>query len=384
MSSAIQQHTPEWFEAKKSRVGASEIAGLVYHYCQDELKELGISFEPYNTALQTYCKIKFGVELPFPEILSKWGLGMEPYIFQRFKHLLVTETTLETVNNEDPELTYKYPKKHYSILAEQTKDFVIKDDLVACSPDGYLEISEGETIRDFDNQVTINKSWGRGVLEMKTASFSQRAEFKDGFKWPYIFQMQYQMMTCDINYGVGAVLLPKNIWENEDFQKGYILGMFKAYDEGNIIGAIAEGYGFGKRLEVQMESIFDLKYFVYAKKPALIDLIKLALERFRNHLENNILPNPYKGEKQTLIANEKQILAMIHPQRFGEIAANEEQEALLNDMMFLQAEKKKIETEESGLRNQIIHLMQDNIAITSSSYQAKFDSRNALRFKKIN
>lgn len=380
--SKIQQHTPEWFEAKKTRVGASEIAGLVHHYCQKELADLGISFEPYNTALQTYCKIKFGVELPFPEVLSKWGLGMEPYILERLQSLFVTEKRLKA--GEDPKLSYKYIGTNYSIFPMPTKDFVIKDDLVACSPDGYLEIEEDESIRDFDNQVTINLSWGRGVLEMKTASFSQKAEFKDGFKWPYIFQMQYQMMVCDCNWGIGAVLLPKNPWENEDFHKGYILGMLKAYNEGSLTGTIAQGYGFGKRLEVQMESIFDLQYFVYAKKPALIDLIKLALERFRNHLESNILPKPYQGTKQTLICNEKQVLAMIHPQRFGEIAANEEQEALLNEMMFLQAEKKKIEIEEGNLRNQITHSMQDNIAITSQSYQAKFDSRNALRFKKIN
>ncbi len=374
MSSAIQQHTPEWLEAKKSRVGASEIAGIVHHYCQKELADLGISFEPYNTALQTYCKIKFGVELPFPEVLSKWGLGMEPYILQRLKSLLVTKTTEELVENKDPELSYKYLRRHYSILTTQTKDFVIKDDFVACSPDGYLEISKGESIRDFDDQVTINESWGRGILEMKTTSFSQRAEFKDGFKWPYIFQMQYQMMACDCNWGIGAVLIPVEPWENEDFKKGYILAKL----EGEEVSL--EGHNYGKRFH----ELFELQYFIYAKKPALVDLINLALMRFRNHLENNILPNPYKGPKQTIIANEKQILAMIHPQRFGEIAANEEQEALLNDMMFLQAEKKKIETEESGLKNQIMHLMQDNIAITSSSYQAKFDSRNALRFKKIN
>lgn len=372
--SKIQQHTPEWLEAKKTRVGASEIAGLVHHYCQKELADLGISFEPYNTALQTYCKIKFGVELPFPEILSKWGLGMEPYILERFKSSLVTKTTEKLVENENPELTYKYLQRHYSILATQTKDFVIKDDLVACSPDGYLEVSEGQTIRDFDNQVTIIPSWGRGVLEMKTASFSQRAEFKDGFKWPYIFQMQYQMIVCDCNWGIGAVLMPVEPWENEDFQKGYIIA--KLEDEESSL----EGHRYGEKFH----ELFDLQYFVYAKKPALIDLIKLALERFRNHLESNILPKPYQGTKQTLICNEKQVLAMIHPQRFGEIFANEEQEALLNEMMFLQAEKKKIEIEEGNLRNQITHSMQDNIAITSQFYQAKFDSRNALRFKKVN
>ena len=31
----IKQHSPEWLEAKKSRVGASEIAGLVHYYCKD-------------------------------------------------------------------------------------------------------------------------------------------------------------------------------------------------------------------------------------------------------------------------------------------------------------------------------------------------------------
>jgi hypothetical protein len=105
----IKQHSPEWLEAKKSRVGASEIAGLVHYYCKEELKALKIDFEPYNTALQTWAKVKFGIELPFPKSISRWGLGMEQYIAGRFH------------------------REQKQIGCIQTDDFIIKDELSACS-----------------------------------------------------------------------------------------------------------------------------------------------------------------------------------------------------------------------------------------------------------
>jgi hypothetical protein len=337
----IKQHTPEWFEAKKSRVGASEIAGLVHYYCKDELKKLKIEFEPYNTALQTFVKIKFGIELPFPKTLARWGLQMENYISNRF-------------NQESKD-----------IKCVRSNDFIIKDDLRSCSPDGFVNV-RGK-INDIDKQVTIDESWQEGILELKTTSFNQADDFKSGFKWHYIFQMQYQMMICNVNWGVGAVLIPKEFWEDEQFERGVVLGKLESC--------------FYNQKEI--DDLFFLEKFVYAKKPKLIELINIALDKFRNDLDNNIIPNIYDGNKQTLINQEKQVLALLHPERFGEIEADEEADGLLDEMKILQAEKKKVEIEEKVTRNKIIREMKDALALVGTQYKAKFDSRQALRFSKV-
>lgn len=340
----IKQHTNEWLEAKNTKVGASEIAGLVHYYCKDELQALGIEYEPYNTALQTYIKIKFGHKLPFPDSLSRWGLGMEEYISQRLSN--------------DKKIIFD---------VERTNDFIIKDGLVCCSPDGYVTIKNGFEIEDYDKQVIISKSWGKGVLETKTTSFHLRDDFIGGFKWHYILQMQHQMMCCDVNWGVGAVLIPKEFWENEDFEKGVILGRIES----------------GNYSQKEIDDLFILEFFVYSKKPQLIHLIKKALGSFQNHLDNNILPNTYNGNKKSLLASEKQILSMLYPERFGEMVAKEEEEALLSEMMILQAEKKKLECDNLRIRNNIIYLMKDAVSIVGNEYQASFDKKMALRFKKV-
>jgi hypothetical protein len=345
----IKQHSPEWLEAKKSRVGASEIAGLVHYYCKDELKALKIDFEPYNTALQTWAKVKFGIELPFPKSISRWGLGMEEYIADRFN------------------------REQSQILAKRTDDFVINNDLMGCSPDGYVNIKNRLPeqplckIQDFDKQVVIDNTWGNGTLELKTTSFNQSSDFRDGFKWHYIFQMQHQMMCCLTNWGVGVVLIPKDPWEAEELEKGYILGKMedKDYNKSGI------------------DDLFFLEHFVYAKKPKLVELINMALNKFKSDLDNNILPMPYSGTKQTLLANEKQVLAMLHPTRFGEVIADEVQDGLLSEMKILQAEKKKVECEEMEARNKVMHAIGDAIALIGTDYKAKFDSRMALRFSKV-
>ena len=337
----IKQHTEEWLNAKRTRVGASEIAGLVHYYCKDELKALNIEFEPYTTALQIFAKVKFGVELPFPKSLSKWGLGMEGFIASKFQ-------------NEQTQIS-----------CTKTDGFIIKDELSACSPDGYVKINGDLQVPDFDKQVMIDSSWGEGVFEMKTTSYLMKDDFIDGFKWHYIFQVMYQMFVCNANWGVGAVLIPNEFWEEEEFQRG------------NILGKVESGKLDG------IDDLFHLRYFVYAKKPKLIELIEIALDKFKAHLDSNTLPNVYKGTKQTLLYNEKRVLGMINQSRFGEIGASEEMNYLLCQMEITQAEKKKLEIEELALRNEIIQKMGDNLAVIGSSYQAKFDSRLALRFKKL-
>jgi hypothetical protein len=342
----IKQHSEAWIQAKKSKVGASEIAGLVHYYCKDELKALKIDFEPYTTALQTFAKIKFGIELPFPKSLSKWGLGMEQFIASKFH------------------------RDQKQIGCIQTDDFIVKDDLSACSPDGYVRTLGDTKVPDFDKQVMIDNTWGVGVMEMKTSTFWMKDDFKDGFKWHYIFQNQYQMYCLNLNWGVGVALLDKDA-DNDDMDKGIILGK------------VLEKIKSGSIDYSEVDDLFFLEYFVYARKPKLIELIEIALKKFQAHLDSNTVPNVYQGTKQTLLYNEKKVLGLLNPARFGEVEADQEVDGLLVDMQITQNEKKKLEVEELALRNKIIQSMGDALALIGSQYKAKFDSRLALRFSKV-
>jgi hypothetical protein len=46
----------------------------------------------------------------------------------------------------------------------QTDDFIIKDELSACSPDGYVRTLENLKIQDFDKQVMIDNTWKKGTF----------------------------------------------------------------------------------------------------------------------------------------------------------------------------------------------------------------------------
>jgi hypothetical protein len=57
-------------------------------------------------------------------------------------------------------------------------------------------------------------------------------------------------VLCDTNWGVGVVLIPKNPWEAEELEKGYILGKMedKDYNKSGI------------------DDLFFLEHFVLCKK----------------------------------------------------------------------------------------------------------------------
>ena len=62
----IKQNTEAWREAKKSKIGASEIFTLVAHYCKEELKQANIdlnSEKAFKTPMELYLKIKFGIQI---------------------------------------------------------------------------------------------------------------------------------------------------------------------------------------------------------------------------------------------------------------------------------------------------------------------------------
>ena len=81
--------------------------------------------------------------------------------------------------------------------------------------------------------------------------------------------------------------------------------------------------------------------------------------------------------------NDKRVLSLIYPDKFGDIKADEEGEVLLSEIEILHIEKKKIDCEELLLKNKIMQFMGNAICLYGNSYQAKFDSKMSLRFKKL-
>ena len=133
----IKQNTSEWLEAKKDKIGASEIFTLVAHYCKDELKQANIDLsneKAFKTPLELYLKIKFSVQDDsISEVNSQFGLGMENYILYRlgqeekFKEQVFFEGSKDFV-----EMDFS--------TGEKTEVKVIS--LACCSPDGYVNQDE--------------------------------------------------------------------------------------------------------------------------------------------------------------------------------------------------------------------------------------------------
>src|SRR5260221_13396943 len=136
---SIKQNTPEWLAAKVSKIGASEIYSLIYHYCRPELEKLGVDLikeKPFKSALELFLKIKHGIENnDIKEVYSEFGHGMEPYICQRLKKEL-SECRVNT-----------------------TDDFVLNEilhNLAACSPDGYIKLLKDKELIDYDKTCKID------------------------------------------------------------------------------------------------------------------------------------------------------------------------------------------------------------------------------------
>jgi hypothetical protein len=330
MTDKIIQGSEAWLEAKQSTIGASEIYTLIYHYCKDELQQLGIDIakeRPFRTIQEMFLKVKFGAKLSaIDPVYSEFGNGMELYVAYRLK------------------------QKLSQIKVERTQDFIVNENLhklAACSPDGYVElVNNSYKLPDFDKTCEIDNSWGKGVLEFKTANYFENFKADEGAKLQYIFQHQFQMAVTGLKWGVIAVLMPKEEEFDEPFFKGKILRSVEI-----------EEWSLMQPEHDRIAQFYDLKHYIYPKLPVFQALILKALAAFQFDLdtyETDQSVFPRVSEDLIGLQREKQLWAQLQPEKYGSLALQEQDKLnqLLNErfqarteLMFAEQAKLKIENE---------------------------------------
>ena len=354
----ISQQTPEWLEQKRTRIGGSEIYALASYYCKPELESIGVDLikdQPFQSALELYLRVKFGVEQePIPVVSSEFGGGIEPYIVARLN-----------IENSD-------------FKTEGTKDFIIAENihkLACCSPDGYIDIEIGQILRDFDDKQDISKNMGKGTLELKTTPYAFNFQSEEGPKFQYIFQLMYNAMLLDHKWGILACLTPKEKEYDTDFHKGKMLGMLQFKDA-------FTAFDLSETTIVHMNKCYNLYTYVYTAIKPIQDICMLALNRFQKALDENKLPNISRDNKIKLI-REKKMLAKVHQERFDTLKADKVLDNLLNERDIISKELLKVASEKEAIDCDIIKRMGDHIELEGSNIRAKFDSRGSLRFSKM-
>lgn len=368
MTNKIIQGSPKWHEARKSKIGASEIFTLVHHYCAKELRAMGFDLlkeKSFRTIQELFLKIKFGAELsPIDPICAKFGNGMESYVAYR--------------------LTQKLPE----IKIEKSKDFIINEilhPLAACSPDGYVETMNDSHIPDFDKTCEINNQWGRGALELKTANYFTNFGAEEGSKLQYIFQNQFQQMVLGFKWGIIAVLIPKQKEYDDPFFKGQILGRLYANEK---LGSAGVNCWTPVGLQENIDQYYDLYYYIHPNLPVFQQMILKALNAFQADLDaypadQSVFPR--NSEDLTGLQREKKIWGQLWSDRFGILQLKQEDEVnyLLNQRHEAKIASMFAEGELLRIENEIKQKTEKYCEIIGTEQKMKWASNGVARFTKL-
>jgi len=360
----IIQGTPEWLEAKQSKISASEIFTLVQYYCRAQLEEMGFNLleeKSFRSVQELFLKVKFDAKLSdIDPMHSEFGNGMEPYV------------------------AYRLGKELPQLKIERTKDFVVNNEihpLAACSPDGRLEITNGFELPDFDNTCVIDESWGEGKLELKTANFFAKFGSEQGSRLHYIFQLQDQLLVTGAKWGILAVLIPKEKQFDDPFFKGKVLGKF---EESNI-----------SEWSENFDQFYDLKYYVYPLLISFQAMILKSLKCFQRDLDAYTAGDekafPRNSEDLAGLQREKAMWAQLWSEHYGEKQLNEDEELnkMFNERYQFQEAKMFAEQDLDKITNEIYQKVKANgfdkfTEIRGTDNRLLFIKNGQVRFYKIN
>lgn len=180
--------SPEWHEARRSSLGASEVAAV-----------LGLS--PWQTPLSVYMA-KMGVRNDIPENLAYFGRALEPVIAQ-----WITDTRPDVGKLRDG----------FSARCQEWPWLTV-------SPDRLVE----ENI----------------PVELKTSSAFGRDKWAEGVPLFYQAQVQAQIAVLDAPYGWLAVLHGGNepelyrVERDDDFIDGHLIPKTRAFWEDHVLANI--------------------------------------------------------------------------------------------------------------------------------------------------
>jgi hypothetical protein len=343
--SNIKANTPEWKEARKNYVGASEIYSLVYHYCYAELEQISKRLElpiekPWKGAYEIWHKIKYGHELEMDnQDDAYFGKEMERYIIgwiERNMFSSLSQFSLARLLTSNEFNSNKYGEGFFVL----NSDFHI---LAACSPDLFAKKEM--------------------LFELKTSRYlkEQKSKLK------YIFQLQYQMTICAIEKGNLIIAFSKDPKFDTDFQRGYILGGLKGMD--------------------YIQNYFDIKNFQFGSDLEIQELCQKALNYLHNDILNNNPPtsiNPKTNELDFAAWNKDlKLMAMVNKACGPEWVIDTELNQALEDYKHGKEQIAAINAEiaqnaEYRIRKELL----SHTELIGNNFRAYYDKGNKLRVQR--
>ena len=270
----------EWLEAKNKMIGASEIYSLVFeYYIENNYQEFIKNFpnlandkikkeQPFLTATQLLINKKYNLSNEINKVDSIFGNLMEDYIIEKIKND-VNFDIIEKNIDEDGKYNLKINDNFHP---------------KACAtPDGIITINDS-----FETEcgAIINQPT-KAVLELKTARLDTTS---DEAKLQYLFQLQQQMATTGLDYGMIAILQP-NSFDNfiiNDLEYDYQLLKTRIL--------IMHEYKLFSEINDLLSQHFDIKIFFYKKNDFILEIMKNCIDKFYEDFDNNILPALQKYE----------------------------------------------------------------------------------------
>ena len=284
----VKQRSQKWLDLKKSKLGSSEVFGLVKYYITDEeLQNVGINKDefqdtPYCTAFELFHKFKnpdLYITKPFTKELSLFGQRIE-------------------------EFAYLYLTGEGNKYNSETKGGgVYCDEGLIASLDFEAKANSSEIIQDANGYDISLLDIPNHLIEIKGSSQyllkSKDSAFK-GVDWKFIFQTQFAMMLSGFKW---ARIFIVSLLDDNQFERGYICGLPE------------------KRALKYIRDHAELYNFIYKERPEYQYLIKTAIQRFEYDLRANNcpdLPDSFNSQliyrlvdqKGNLLGTRKQILEM--------------------------------------------------------------------------
>jgi len=332
MQTNIIQHTEERYTEKLKSIGGSKIGSLVQYYCPEECKLFeGLAEESFfSTPFEIFCEMKHGVrvdneERAFDErVTLEYGNKMEEYAVFRA--------------NQESRGIAKY---------QGTKSFWKNEEInkyATCSPDGFVELV-GEK-QNFGTNEKINSTYGKGLLEIKTAKYG--VNFENELSFQYILQLQWNMLITGCKWGSLFVLLPKDKEGDELYNKGRKVTLAEM-----------------KEFEI-LNSELNVKEWCYTENKTLQQLCILAIKRFEIALTGSTYPS--LSSNATKNKRERVLLKYLKPSKYGEREAIDGENELINQRMKLDKEIKEMEKHKLEIDNKLLMSLQENEKIVADDY----------------
>jgi hypothetical protein len=245
------QGTREWDDARASRIGSSEVFGIVRYYAtEQELLNCGINPQdikdekPYITAWALYHKMLNDGIYQLPELdhsLAEYGHAMEHY----GRHLL-----------------------------QQGRQFKLKSGTVYAD-DNCIASLDIEGMSESVDEVRFD--FGNGTVPMARHFVCEQKTlygFKDKLPIKHVIQAQYQITMARKAFFILQVMVLRN---DTPFERGKITML-----SNNL-----------KKMIAYCEGRVTTKQFYFANNEALAVLIKTCLKRFFKDVEERKEPRPF-------------------------------------------------------------------------------------------